>query len=282
MLNYPSAERERTWLERPRLICPPIGWPQQMERRKHPRFGLHFPVSFFGPRVNGTGLALNVSEEGCLIESDQCPLEGDYVEISLDLPDADEPLRIESAAVRWVTGRTFGLQFLFMSTAVLDRLHDFVSNLSASQIIPEPEPAEPSQAQLSPSEPAPSQPAPAQPVQAQPSTPPPHAPAPIDRRSEPRFAVRFRSTFSSGRMLGGEGTVTDLSSRGCRVSADSFVPAKSVLEMHLTLEEHEEPIKITEAVVRWSEGNDFGLEFREMDPKSFDRMRKVIQRLASA
>ncbi len=234
-----------------------------MERRKHPRFGLHFPVSFFGPQVNGTGLALNVSEEGCLIESDQCPLEGDYVEISLNLPDEDVPLNIDSAAVRWVTGRTFGLQFLFMSTAVLDRLHNFVGSLSTAQIEPEPEP-----------EPAPAE-------TAAPAAAPVPVVTPVDRRSEPRFDVRFRSSFASGKMLGGQGTVTDLSSRGCRVSADSSVPAKTVLEMHLTLEDNEEPIKISEAVVRWSEGNDFGLEFREMDPKSFDRMRRVIQKLAS-
>ncbi len=223
-----------------------------MNRRKYPRFGLQFPVSFFGPRVNGTGLALNVSEEGCLIESDHCPNEGDYVEVSLNLPDQDVALRIESAAVRWVTGRTFGLQFLFMSTAVLDRLQAFIGGLATAE------------------------------VESEPCSPEPTAPATVDRRQEPRFEVRYRSSFASGKMLGGEGTVTDLSSRGCRVSADAPVPAKTVLEMHLHLEDAAEPIKIPEAVVRWSEGNDFGLEFREMDPKSFDRLRRVINGLASA
>lgn len=222
-----------------------------MDRRKHPRFDLQFPVSFSGSGVNGTGFALNISEEGCLIASDQCPKDGHYLEICLNLPDREAPLKIDSAAVRWVSGRTFGLHFLYMATATHDRLHEFIANLRSGQVVAE-------------------------------------TPAPAvdlgrgaDRRSEPRFAVRFRSSFSSKKMLGGEGTVTELSSRGCRVCAEAPVPAKTILEMHLNVEDDEAPIKIPEAVVRWSEGNEFGLEFRDIDPKSFDRMRKVIQKLAS-
>ncbi len=222
-----------------------------MERRKHPRFELQFSVSFSGTGVNGAGLAVNLSEEGCLIESDRCPKEGDYVELSLNLPDRDAPLRIESSAVRWITGRTFGVQFLYMSTAVHDRLHGFIADLATAQPAPDTSPAET------------------------------NAPRAVERRREPRFGVRFRSSFSSGKMLGGEGTVTELSSRGCRVSADTPVPAKTILEMHLHLEDDQAPIKIPEAVVRWSEGIEFGLEFKDIEPQSFDRLRRVIQRLSS-
>lgn len=223
-----------------------------MDRRKHPRFDFQFPVSFSGTGVNGAGIALNISEEGCLIQSDQCPKEGEYLELSLNLPDRDAPLTVDSAAVRWVTGRTCGLQFLYMSTDTYDRLHNFMADIQAGRAVSAP-PAAGTE-----------------------------APLPADRRSEPRFAVRFRSSFSSQKMLGGEGTVTDLSSRGCRVSADTPVPNKAVLEIHIHLEDDQPPIKISEAVVRWSEGSVFGLEFREIEPQSFDRLRRAIQRLSSA
>ena len=39
----------------------------------------------------------------------------------------------------------------------------------------------------------------------------------MEQRKNPRFPVRFRSSFTSLNIVGGDGNITDLSLRGCRV-----------------------------------------------------------------
>ena len=99
------------------------------ERRKYPRFQPRFPVSFKSDNITGDGLVLNLSKEGCLIESDTATTEGQYLDMSITLPDRESPLRIESAAVRFRQGRFFGIQFLYMQQAALDRLEGFIEIL---------------------------------------------------------------------------------------------------------------------------------------------------------
>ena len=101
-----------------------------MEKRKHPRFNIGLPVSFFGHTLTGSGQAQNLSMEGCRIEVDQCPENGDYLELTIGLPDPDPPLRIKSAVVRWVRDRVFGLEFLYMSTEATNRLDRLIKNLN--------------------------------------------------------------------------------------------------------------------------------------------------------
>lgn len=85
-----------------------------MYRRRDPRFHLHLPIRFMQCTLTGTGFALNLSREGCLLETDAGLIEGDYLEVRLSLPGLDPPLRIQSAAVRWVRGRVCGLEFLYL------------------------------------------------------------------------------------------------------------------------------------------------------------------------
>jgi hypothetical protein len=39
---------------------------------------------------------------------------------------------------------------------------------------------------------------------------------------------------------------------------------------------HKEPIQISRAGVTWAAGQDFGLEFTDMDPKERERLQKLI------
>ncbi len=99
------------------------------ERRKFPRFDIRLPVAFSGPGGAGEGVVVNLSREGCCIESDVRPRVGTYLDLRLHLSDTASPLRIESAAVRWVTETEFGIQFLYMIQDVHAQLDVFVDAL---------------------------------------------------------------------------------------------------------------------------------------------------------
>ncbi len=100
-----------------------------MDRRKHPRYDISLPVAFSGPGGEGEGKVVNLSREGCGIASKVKPRVGTYLDLRLQLPDDASPLRIESAAVRWITEQEFGVQFLYMVQDVHARLDVFVDTL---------------------------------------------------------------------------------------------------------------------------------------------------------
>ncbi len=105
----------------------------EMERRKHPRFRTQFNAEFATEQLAGEGIVLNLSKEGCLVQSDTSPKEGEYLIFRISLTDEDPPLEIESAAVRWVADRAFGLEFLFMKQKAHDRLERFMETLKKNQ-----------------------------------------------------------------------------------------------------------------------------------------------------
>ena len=85
----------------------------------------------------------------------------------------------------------------------------------------------------------------------------------MELRGSVRYRVRFHSSFSSAEIVAGEGVGLDLSVRGCLISSPTQVTRGTELQLHLILPEndHYSPVDIERAVVRWTEGNEFGVEF---------------------
>ena len=103
----------------------------------------------------------------------------------------------------------------------------------------------------------------------------------MERRRSERFKVRFRSSFAAGTMLGGDGTVINVSPNGCRIASGMTVPNETELEMRIHLPDEESPIEIETAVVVWSDGQEFGLKFKRLQPKTFDRLSHLMKALKS-
>jgi hypothetical protein len=101
----------------------------------------------------------------------------------------------------------------------------------------------------------------------------------MEQRQNPRFPVRFRSSFTSLNIIGGEGTIVDLSLRGCRVESETAVKPGTSLEIRVQTSEEEPPLKIQEAVVRWSRAQHFGLEFVTMAPEEWARLQHTVTQL---
>jgi hypothetical protein len=101
----------------------------------------------------------------------------------------------------------------------------------------------------------------------------------MEQRKSPRFPVRFRSSFTSLNIVGGDGDITDLSLRGCRVESQTEVRAGTSLELRIHPSEDEPPLKIQEAVVRWSRAQQFGVEFVTLEPEEWARLQHTVTRL---
>lgn len=96
-------------------------------------------------------------------------------------------------------------------------------------------------------------------------------------RKYPRIAVHFPISFTGDR--DGEGVVSNLSLGGCHVKSGTTVDRKDYLTVRLHHSPHERPIEIDVAVVRWSRGVDFGLEFISLLPEEQERLERFLKHL---
>ena len=85
-----------------------------MQARYKKRVPLTASVSFSNGELSGQGRVLDLTAPGCLVESSQEVLKGQYFQLQIFLPDMNVPLSVKLAAVRWSRGRRFGLEFIKM------------------------------------------------------------------------------------------------------------------------------------------------------------------------
>lgn len=97
-------------------------------------------------------------------------------------------------------------------------------------------------------------------------------------RKAQRFRLRFRIFFSGGG-LEGEGTVTDISKTGCKVECDTMVKIGTEVELHVFMPDHNWPMKVEQATVRWVRRRTFGLEFIKLRPPERERLRRFTANL---
>lgn len=103
----------------------------------------------------------------------------------------------------------------------------------------------------------------------------PRKPPSHERRVQPRFTTQFRSTFS-GRNEEGQGRTLDVSSRGCKIESDMKVTKGSTFECRLHIPGLDWPLRIDEAMVRWVEGNTFGIEFTRVRQEELAKLNIVL------
>ena len=101
----------------------------------------------------------------------------------------------------------------------------------------------------------------------------------MDHRQHPRFPVLFSSSFSSANLVRGEGNVVDLSGRGCRIFSQTEVKVGTTLQLAIHVSKQDEPIQVTQAVVRWYRDRAFGLEFMSLAPDSWSRLQQKVKEL---
>lgn len=106
----------------------------------------------------------------------------------------------------------------------------------------------------------------------------PSKPRSHERRVQPRFTTQFRSTFS-GRNEEGQGRTLDISSGGCKIESDMTVAQGATFECRLHVPGLDWPLRIDEAMVRWIEGNTFGIAFTRIRPEELTKLKTVLANL---
>jgi PilZ domain len=100
----------------------------------------------------------------------------------------------------------------------------------------------------------------------------------MDLRDYPRFEVDIPASFF-GDEINGKGAITNLSEGGCAVKGNANTKIGAFLELNVDLPAPHQKLIVDVAVVRWSIGTKFGLDFLQLDPEQEKRLRRFIKTL---
>ncbi len=92
-----------------------------------------------------------------------------------------------------------------------------------------------------------------------------------------RYPVAFCPAFSGAQAKGAEGTMVNVSIRGCRIESSLPESQGARLRIGFVADAREPPIEVEAAVVRNAVGDCMGLEFFQIRPEEEDRLRQVIE-----
>lgn len=77
----------------------------------------------------GEGRTLNMSDCGCLVESTLPVKVGDNLQLRLSFQESEPSMRVSRAAVCWVRGLLFGVEFIGIEEKDRDRLNRYITLL---------------------------------------------------------------------------------------------------------------------------------------------------------
>ena len=76
----------------------------------------------------------------------------------------------------------------------------------------------------------------------------------------------------------GEATVLDVSTNGCRAESSVELAVGIVLKLSMFLTDFKWPLRVDQAIVRWIDGKQFGLEFTSIRLAQRERLRSLIMK----
>jgi hypothetical protein len=100
------------------------------EQRRHPRYLVDLPATFFNDRTSGFVKVGNISAGGCRLASHVILSSGDVGQLLIEVPGGTASLKISEAVVRWVIGNECGLQFIDLDQEDRQGLHQFTNQLA--------------------------------------------------------------------------------------------------------------------------------------------------------
>jgi PilZ domain len=102
----------------------------------------------------------------------------------------------------------------------------------------------------------------------------------MEQRRYERVCVEYPASFS-GTSYRAQGTVLNLSISGCRARSVFDVKEGESLGVLIDVREYE-PLYVSRAEVRWSEGQEFGMEFIHMELEDRHRLCETILSIEAA
>jgi len=102
-------------------------------RREYVRFPVWFQLTFSGQQVSGVGTVVNLSRQGCAIETITPIPPGELFHLRIHEPDGHPLFEIEAAAVLYIVDRkherTVGVEFVRIQEREMQRLAGVIEDL---------------------------------------------------------------------------------------------------------------------------------------------------------
>ncbi len=98
-----------------------------------------------------------------------------------------------------------------------------------------------------------------------------------DRRGR-RLSLSFRMFFFGDDDFEGEAKVIDISTNGCKAETAVEMTVGMYVKLSLFLPDFKWPLRVDQALVRWVDGTQFGLEFTSIRPAQRERLRGLIMK----
>jgi hypothetical protein len=201
-----------------------------------------------------TGWILDLSSEGCQIEAPHVVQESALLALRIFVPDLDWPIMVDGAVVQNVEGNTFHVHFLRMTPGEAERLAGVMGRIaqdgeSAGAL------DESNRAEV-----------------------PGLSVAGNGERLRRRLPLSCRVFFFGDDDYEGEGKMLDISTSGCRIASDERLPVGKVLKLSLFLKDHQWPMRIDEAIVRWAKEGTYGIEFTSIRLAQRERIRAMVMK----
>ena len=103
----------------------------------------------------------------------------------------------------------------------------------------------------------------------------------MEHRKYDRYPVEYVASFS-GDWFGAQGIILDLSVIGCRARGVFAVKKDDYASVLIDVPRFDHPLHVPLAVIRWSSGQEFGMEFIQMEPDDQRQLRELIQAIKTA
>jgi hypothetical protein len=100
----------------------------------------------------------------------------------------------------------------------------------------------------------------------------------MNTRKARRVRLVCRLFFFGQGDFEGEAKVLDLSTSGCLAEAEVAVTSRMGFQLSMFLPDHPWPLRVEKAVVRWTHGRSFGLEFVTLRPAQRERLRAIVMK----
>lgn len=103
-----------------------------------------------------------------------------------------------------------------------------------------------------------------------------------ETRKAPRIRLECRLFFSDANFREGEATLVDLSKSGCAAESETAVEVGNTLTLSIFLPDYDWQLRIDRSVVRWVQGQTFGLEFENIRPVHRERLRRLVEKFKAS
>jgi c-di-GMP-binding flagellar brake protein YcgR len=98
-------------------------------RREFVRIPVRFQLTFSGKQVSGEGTVLNLSRQGCTIETATLTPHGELLYLRVQKADGQPLFEIEAAVVRYIAEKLVGVEFVRIHERELERLEKVIVKL---------------------------------------------------------------------------------------------------------------------------------------------------------